>query len=252
MSKHALIPPDEAKGMAVYARGLTRKFGHFTAVDQIDLSVQSGDIFGFLGANGAGKTTVIRMLCGLLKPSGGEAWVAGYSVMKNPEDIKRRIGYMSQKFSLYEDLTLEENLQFYGGVYGLSKEENLKRRSETMERLGVTTNANDLPASLPLGYKQRLALGCAVIHEPAILFLDEPTGGVDPMARRTFWNLIYEMSARGVTIFVTTHYMDEAEYCNHISIMDQGRIVALGSPTELKSRYQSSTIQDVFVKAVRQ
>ncbi len=239
------------EGVAVFTRGLTRKFGEFVAVDQLDLEVAQGDIFGFLGANGAGKTTAIRMLCGLLAPSSGVAWVAGLSVNTQAEAIKRRIGYMSQKFSLYEDLTLAENMEFYGGVYGLSASKSRERRNELLDRLNLTQSANALPSSLPLGFKQRLALVCSVIHEPDILFLDEPTGGVDPVARRTFWNLIYEFAAGGVTIFVTTHYMDEAEYCNRISIMDAGKLIALGTPSELKSEFGTTTIQETFIQAVR-
>ncbi|MBU0690232.1 ATP-binding cassette domain-containing protein [bacterium] len=243
--------PPNIDGIAVYARGLTRRFGNFTAVDGIDLEVKSGDIFGFLGANGAGKTTAIRMFCGLLAPSDGEAWVAGLSIRTHAEKVKRRIGYMSQKFSLYDDLTVRENLQFYGGVYGLNAEESRTQRDSLMERLNLTDLADKLPTSLPLGYKQRLALGCSILHHPDILFLDEPTGGVDPVARRTFWNLIYELSDSGVTVFVTTHYMDEAEYCNHLSIMDAGRIVALGAPGDLKQELDSESMQDVFLKVVK-
>lgn len=252
MKKKASEVPPSLNGFTVYARSLTRRFGSFTAVDGIDLEVKTGDIFGFLGANGAGKTTAIRMLCGLLAPSGGEAWVAGLSIRSQSEQIKRRIGYMSQKFSLYDDLTVRENLQFYGGVYGLSASESEARREKLMERLDLGGFTDALPASLPLGYKQRLALGCSVLHNPDILFLDEPTGGVDPVARRTFWNLIYELSEEGSTVFVTTHYMDEAEYCNHLSIMDAGRIVALGSPAELKAEHGAASMQDVFIKVVRQ
>ncbi len=241
-------PPSDA---AVYTRGLTRKFGSFTAVDSLDLEVRTGDIFGFLGANGAGKTTAIRMLCGLLAPTSGTAWVAGLSVNREAEEIKRRIGYMSQKFSLYEDLSLAENMEFYGGVYGLRAQDSKARRAELFERLGLAAFASSLPSALPLGFKQRLALGCSVIHHPDVLFLDEPTGGVDPVARRTFWNLIYELAAEGVTIFVTTHYMDEAEYCNHISIMDSGKLIALGTPSELKSTFGTRTMQDTFIQAVK-
>ena len=237
---------------AVCAKGLTRRFGKFTAVNSIDLEVKRGDIFGFLGANGAGKTTAIRMFCGLLAPSDGEAWVAGLSIRTDAERVKRQIGYMSQKFSLYDDLTIQENLQFFGGVYGLSIAESESRRNALIERLDLVEYKNTLPSSLPLGYKQRLALGCSVLHHPDILFLDEPTGGVDPVARRTFWNLIYDLSDEGVTVFVTTHYMDEAEYCTHLSIMNAGRIVALGTPTELKHKHNSNSIQDVFLRVVGQ
>jgi ABC-2 type transport system ATP-binding protein len=243
------LPPPE--GVAVRTSGLTRKFGSFVAVDSLDLEVKTGDIFGFLGANGAGKTTAIRMLCGLLAPSSGSAWVAGLSVNRQPEAIKRRIGYMSQKFSLYEDLKLAENMEFYGGVYGLPAAESRARREHLFARLGLSSFADALPSALPLGFKQRLALGCSVVHRPDVLFLDEPTGGVDPVARRAFWNLIYDYSAEGMTIFVTTHYMDEAEYCNHISIMDSGKLIALGTPSELKEKYGTRTMQETFIEAVR-
>jgi ABC-2 type transport system ATP-binding protein len=243
------LPPPE--GVAVRTSGLTRKFGSFVAVDSLNLEVKTGDIFGFLGANGAGKTTAIRMLCGLLAPSSGTAWVAGFSVNKQPEAIKRRIGYMSQKFSLYEDLTLSENMEFYGGVYGLPAAESKSRRDQLFTRLGLADFPNALPSALPLGFKQRLALGCSVVHRPDVLFLDEPTGGVDPVARREFWNLIYDYSSEGMTIFVTTHYMDEAEYCNHISIMDSGKLIALGTPSELKERFGTRTMQETFIQAVR-
>lgn len=236
---------------AVRAESLTRRFGSFTAVDAIDLTVKPGEIFGFLGANGAGKTTVIRMLCGLLAPTAGEAWVAGISVRKRPDAVKRRIGYMSQKFSLYSDLSVKENLELYGGVYGLRKEEAEKRSRDIVERLGLSDMTDRLPTALPLGFRQRLALGCAVLHRPQILFLDEPTGGVDPVARRTFWDMIYELSDGGATVFVTTHYMDEAEYCGRVSIMDRGRIVALGRPEEIKRESGSRNMQEAFLRVVQ-
>ncbi|HEY3296792.1 MAG TPA: ATP-binding cassette domain-containing protein [bacterium] len=242
--------PESHADHAVFARGLTRRFGSFVAVDNVDLAVKPQEIFGFLGANGAGKTTTIRMLCGLLGPSGGEAWVDGLAISTQSDQIKRRIGYMSQKFSLYNDLTIAENLEFYGGVYGLSASEITERTNQLATRLGLMSYLKKLPSALPLGYKQRLALGCAVLHRPKILFLDEPTGGVDPAARRTFWDLIYELADSGTTIFVTTHYMDEAEYCGRVSIMDKGRIVALGSPDELKRQYDAATMQAVFLKVV--
>lgn len=251
MSRESTVDQAPPPEIAVQAQGLTRKFGKFTAVDSLELTVRRGDIFGFLGANGAGKTTAIRMLCGLLAPTAGTAWVAGLSVNRQPEAIKRRIGYMSQKFSLYEDLTLAENMEFYGGVYGLTAQDSRERRESLFVRLGLTSNANDLPSRLPLGFKQRLALGCSVIHRPDVLFLDEPTGGVDPVARRSFWNLIYDYSAEGMTIFVTTHFMDEAEYCNHISIMDAGKLIALGTPSELKERFHTRTMQETFIRAVQ-
>ena len=241
---------DETSYLAVMTRGLTKKFGHFTAVDAIDMEVARGEIFGFLGANGAGKTTAIRMLCGLLSPTAGEASVDGVSI-RNPEAVKRRIGYMSQKFSLYGDLTVIENITFYGGVYGLSSSEIETRINELSSRLGLQDFRNKLTASLPLGFKQRLALGCAVLHRPRILFLDEPTGGVDPVARRQFWDLIYDLADEGATVFVTTHYMDEAEYCGRVSIMDAGRIVALGTPGELKQQTETETMQEVFLRVVK-
>jgi ABC-2 type transport system ATP-binding protein len=235
---------------AVFAEALTRRFGEFVAVDHVNLAVKPGEIFGFLGANGAGKTTTIRLLCGLLAPSEGDACVDGLSISSQADEIKKRIGYMSQKFSLYSDLTIAENLEFYGGVYGLGRKDIGDQSTQLMQRLGLTDFARRLPSALPLGFKQRLALGCAVLHGPRILFLDEPTGGVDPVARRTFWDMIYELADGGSTIFVTTHYMDEAEYCGRVSIMDKGRIVALGSPDELKNTYSATTMQEVFLKVV--
>lgn len=235
---------------AVLAKGLTRRFGSFTAVDAIDLDVRPGEIFGFLGANGAGKTTAIRMLSGLLMPSDGEAWVAGRSVRHESEAIKRRIGYMSQRFSLYDDLRVEENLEFYGGIYGMDRRRWRRRADELLERLGLGDFRRQMTASVPLGFKQRLALGAAVLHEPDIVFLDEPTGGVDPVARRAFWDLIYELAEGGTTVFVTTHYMDEAEYCGRVSIMVEGRIVALDTPEALKERTGTSSMQEVFVELV--
>ena len=236
---------------AVRAAGLTRRFGSFTAVDAIDLEVQPGEIFGFLGANGAGKTTAIRMLTGLLKPSEGEAWVAGVPVHERPERVKPRIGYMSQRFSLYDDLTIGENLEFFGGAYGLDRAAIARRRAVLLERVGLAGQEHRLTGALPLGWKQRLALASANLHEPEILFLDEPTGGVDPVARRAFWELIYELGAGGTTVFVTTHYMDEAEYCGRVSIMIDGRIEALDTPRGLKVRYGAATMQDVFLEAVK-
>ncbi len=234
----------------MYASGLNTPLRRFRGRRQVDLAVSRGEIFGFLGANGAGKTTTIRMLCGLLTPSAGEAWVDGFRLSTQSAEIKRRIGYMSQKFSLYTDLTLRENLQFYGGVYGLGGAEISKRSTELIARLGLEGFQHKLPSALPLGFKQRLALGCSVLHGPRILFLDEPTGGVDPSARRTFWDLIYDLADGGATVFVTTHYMDEAEYCHRVSIMDQGRVVALGSPAELKSEYHAATMQNVFLNVI--
>ncbi len=238
------------RDFAVQARGLVRRFGDFTAVAGIDLEVPPGEIFGFLGANGAGKTTAIRMLTGLLKPSEGKAWVAGVPVHETPEQVKPRIGYMSQRFSLYDDLTIGENLEFYGGAYGLDRRAIVRRGDLLLERVGLGDARKRLTGSLPLGFKQRLALAAANLHEPEILFLDEPTGGVDPMARRAFWDFIYELGAAGTTVFVTTHYMDEAEYCGRVSIMVDGRIEALDTPCGLKQRYQARTMQDVFLAAV--
>jgi ABC-2 type transport system ATP-binding protein len=244
-------PSSPAAEHAVLAQGLTKRFGNFAAVDHVDLAVKPGEIFGFLGANGAGKTTTIRMLCGLLAPSEGEAWVDGLPISTSADQVKRRIGYMSQRFSLYMDLTIGENLEFYGGVYGLSARDIAERGAQAAEQLGLADFRDRLPSDLPPGYRQRLALGCSVLHRPRILFLDEPTGGVDPMARRTFWDLIYDLSDGGATVFVTTHYMDEAEYCGRVSIMDQGRIVALGSPQELKRTHGAGSMQDVFLKVVQ-
>ncbi len=239
-----------SSNLAVVAKDLTRCFGNFTAVDNLQLEVSRGEIFGFLGANGAGKTTAIRMFCGLLKPTSGEAWVDGLPISRDSEKIKRRIGYMSQRFSLYDDLLIEENANFFGGVYGLSKKEIELRIAEQFERLGLTKQKRTLTSELPLGFKQRLALACAMMHRPRLLFLDEPTGGVDPIARREFWDLIYETAEDGATVFVTTHYMDEAEYCSRVSIMKDGKIVALGVPAELKRKHGTQTMEDLFLKLV--
>ncbi|MBN1826120.1 MAG: ABC transporter ATP-binding protein [Candidatus Eisenbacteria bacterium] len=235
---------------AVSARGLTRRFGSFTAVDGIDLDVAPGEIFGFLGANGAGKTTAIRMLCGLLRPTAGSATVAGCRVGPESSALRRRIGYMSQRFSLYEDLTVRENMAFFGGVYGLSPGRIRDRAAALLPQLGLSGREDRLAGALPLGYKQRLALGSALLHEPRVLFLDEPTGGVDPLARRSFWDLIYARAAAGTTVFVTTHYMDEAEYCGRVSIMIEGRIVALDTPAGLKRSTGGKDMQDVFLRLV--
>ena len=240
--------------IAVHTEQLTRKFGKFIAVNKDSIDVFQGEIFGFLGANGAGKTTMIRMLCGLLMPSSGTGTVAGFDIHKQSEDIKQNIGYMSQKFSLYDDLTISENIEFYGGIYNLTDDVIGKRRDALIHDVGLTDVANQLTRDLPLGFKQRLALGCSLLHDPSILFLDEPTSGVDPVARRAFWNLIYDTAAKGKTIFVTTHFMDEAEYCNRLSIMRDGDIIALGAPRELRKEYEKDTMQDVFISiaAVKQ
>ncbi len=222
---------------SITVENLTKKFGDFTAVDRVSFNVKKGEIFGFLGANGAGKTTVIKMLCGLLASPSGEATVAGYNINTEPENIKRTIGYMSQKFSLYNDLTVGENLNFFGGVYGL-KNSILKDRIQwAVEMAGLTGKTNALTGSLPVGWKQRLALGCSLLHRPQIVFLDEPTGGVDPISRRRFWDLIFSLTEEGVTVFVTTHYLDEAEYCNTIMLIHAGKLVAGGSPRQLKTEH---------------
>lgn len=230
---------------------LTKKFGDFTAVKSISFEVKKGEIFGFLGANGAGKTTAIRMLCGLLRPSSGSGTVAGFDISKQREKVRKNIGYMSQKFSLYDDLTIKENMEFYGSVYGLSKEQIKKRISLFLSRLGLEKEINSLVGSLPLGWKQKLAFSLAIIHEPKIVFLDEPTGGVDPITRREFWNMIYETAESGTTIFVTTHYMDEAEYCDRISIMVDGVIKAIGTPDDLKKSFKVDSIDELFYLLAR-
>lgn len=237
---------------AITANGLTKKFGDFTAVDRISFEVAQGEIFGFLGANGAGKTTAMRMLTGLSRPSGGEATVAGFDIYRKPEQIKRNIGYMSQKFSLYEDLTVRENIQFYGGIYGLRSKVIRQKQAELIDSLGLEEVANTLVKSIPLGWKQKLAFSIAIMHDPKIIFLDEPTGGVDPITRRQFWEMIYRAAARDMTVFVTTHYMDEAEYCDRVSIMVDGRIEALGTPGELKAQFKAPTMNEVFLKLARQ
>lgn len=230
---------------------LTKKFGDFIATNEISFEVNKGEIFGFLGANGAGKTTAMRMLCGLSTPSSGSATIAGFDVYRQPEEIKKNIGYMSQKFSLYEDLTILENINFFGGIYGLSNKQIKSKSDELITELGLQSEAKKLVASLPLGWKQKLSFSVAVIHQPAIVFLDEPTGGVDPVTRRQFWDLIYNASANGVTIFVTTHYMDEAEYCNRISIMVDGKIEALDTPGNLKKQFDATSMDEVFYRLAR-
>lgn len=236
---------------AVEAENLTRRFGSFKAVDSISFQVKKGEIFGFLGANGAGKTTTIRMLCGLLLPSSGKAHVNGLDVYKQYEKIKQHIGYMSQKFSLYDDLTVKENIEFYGGIYGLTRDKIKERTDELLDYLGLHDQADSLTVSLPVGWKQRLALSTALLHDPPIIFLDEPTSGVDPVSRRNFWLLIYELIERGKTVFVTTHFMDEAEYCHRISIMKDGVIEAMGEPAKLKQQYKASNLNEIFLKAVK-
>lgn len=235
----------------IITENLTKRFGSFTAVDGISFDVKKGEIFGFLGANGAGKTTAMRMLCGLSIPSGGKAQVAGFDVFRQTEDIKRNIGYMSQKFSLYEDLTVEENMQFFGGIYGKSDDFIKEKTAYVINKLHLEREAKKLVGSLPLGWKQKLAFSVAIFHEPGIVFLDEPTGGVDPVTRREFWNLIYQAAEEGITIFVTTHYMDEAEYCHRVSIMVDGKIEALDSPAGLKESLGAGSMDEVFLMLAR-
>jgi ABC-2 type transport system ATP-binding protein len=235
----------------IVTENLTKRFGDFTAVDSISFEVKKGEIFGFLGANGAGKTTAMRMLCGLSMPTSGKALVAGFDVFKQTEDIKRNIGYMSQKFSLYEDLTVKENMQFYGGIYGKSNAFIREKTDFVLNKLHLQNEAKKLVKSLPLGWKQKLAFSVAIFHEPSIVFLDEPTGGVDPVTRREFWNLIYQAAEDGITIFVTTHYMDEAEYCNRVSIMVDGKIEALDTPSGLKRTFHAQSMDEVFLKLAR-
>jgi len=236
---------------SIQAEKLTKKFGDFTAVNEITMNVKRGEIFGFLGANGAGKTTAMRMLCGLSTPTAGEAVIAGCNVYKEVEQIKKRIGYMSQKFSLYEDLTIVENVEFFGGIYGMSRSD-LKNKSEALiTKLGLQNEVKKLVGSLPLGWKQKLSFSVAILHQPEIVFLDEPTGGVDPITRRQFWDLIYDAADAGITVFVTTHYLDEAEYCNRISIMVDGSIAALDTPTNLKKKFNTESMDDVFYELAR-
>ncbi|MBK6914513.1 MAG: ABC transporter ATP-binding protein [Ignavibacteriales bacterium] len=230
---------------------LTKKFGDFIAANEITFEVFNGEIFGFLGANGAGKTTAMKMLIGISKPSSGKATIAGFDVYKETEKIKKSIGYMSQKFSLYEDLTINENIQLFGGIYGLSDKEIELRRSELIKKLNLQNEADKLVASLPLGWKQKLAFSIAIFHTPKIVFLDEPTGGVDPITRRQFWDMIYEASHNGITVFVTTHYMDEAEYCDRVSIMVDGVIKALDSPAGLKKQFNAHSMDEVFIMLAR-
>jgi len=236
---------------AISVQNLTKRFGTFTAVDNITFDVRQGEIFGFLGANGAGKTTAMRMLCGLSLPTSGEATVAGYDLYKDAENIKKSIGYMSQKFSLYEDLTIRENIRFYGGIYGLSNAEIKTKTENLVVTLHLQDKLNSLVKALPLGWKQKLSFSVSMIHNPKIVFLDEPTGGVDPITRREFWAMIFEAANRGTTVFATTHYMDEAEYCDRVSIMVDGQIEAMDAPDELKRKYNASDMGEVFLQLAR-
>jgi len=236
-----------AGGPAVRVRGLRKDFGSFTAVDGIDLEVPRGQVFGFLGPNGSGKTTTIRMLTGTLKPTSGRAEVLGADIVRHADDVRRRIGYMSQKFSLFEDLTVDENLRFYAGVYELAPERFDEQRAYILRMADLEGREDELTANLSVGWRQRLALGAATIHDPELLFLDEPTGGVDPIARRHFWDLLYDLAARGVTLFVTTHYMDEAAHCHRLAFIQSGRIIAQGSPTELRAAHNGASLDDIFV-----
>lgn len=232
---------------SIEVKDLTKKFGAFTSVDNISFDVKEGEVFGFLGANGAGKSTTIKMLCGILEPTSGDAMVGGFSIDKQADDVKRNIGYMSQKFSLYTDLTVEENINFFGSIYGLGGKKLEERKTWVLKTAGLEDRRTSLTGTLSTGFKQRLALGCAVIHEPKIVFLDEPTGGVDPISRKNFWDLINDLSHDGITVFVTTHYLDEAEFCNRIMMIDAGKIIAGGSPGELKTKYLSNPILEIDI-----
>ncbi len=236
---------------AIVAQDLTRRFGDFTAVDRVSFTVAQGEVFGFLGANGAGKTTAIRMLIGLLAPSEGQATVAGFDIRTDADRVRARIGYMSQRFSLYDDLTVRENIALYGGIYGLDDATIRTRGDAILAELNFSQSRDAMVKSLPLGWKQKLAFSVALIHEPAVVFLDEPTGGVDPVTRRQFWEMIYQTAARGTTVFVTTHYLDEAEYCDRISIMVDGRIAAMGTPEALKEEFGAPSLDEVFVRLAR-
>lgn len=235
----------------IIAENLTKRFGNFVAVDHISFEVKKGEIFGFLGANGAGKTTAMRMLCGLSHPSEGKGTVAGFDIFRQSEDVKKNIGYMSQKFSLYDDLKVWENLRLFGGIYGMVDKQIREKTDALLSELGFMGEKNSMVGSLPLGWKQKLAFSLSIFHEPKIVFLDEPTGGVDPVARRQFWELIYQAADRGITVFVTTHYMDEAEYCDRVSIMVDGKIEALDSPSGLKQSFGVDTMYDVFLRLAR-
>ncbi len=242
---------DTKRGNIIEVEDLVKKFGTFVANDHLTFSVRKGEIFGFLGANGAGKTTAIKILSGLSHPSSGKIRVAGFDVYKETEKIKRNIGYMSQRFSLYEDLTVKENFRFYGGIYGLSRQQIAERTDYYLKKLGLEENKDKIISSLPLGWKQKLAFSIAIMHNPKIVFLDEPTSGVDPITRRQFWDMIYETAHNGITVFLTTHYMDEAEYCERVSIMVDGRIEALGTPSELKKTFQAASMEEVFLHLAR-
>lgn len=242
---------DNNDGYAIIADGLTKQFGAFTATDHITFRVHRGEIFGFLGANGAGKTTAMRMLCGLSHPTDGHATVAGFDVYREAEMVKKNIGYMSQKFSLYDDLTVYENLRLFGGIYGMSTKAIKQKADRLLGELGFEKEKNTMVRSLPLGWKQKLAFSLSIFHDPKIVFLDEPTGGVDPVTRRQFWELIYRAADRGITVFVTTHYMDEAEYCDRVSIMVDGKIEALDTPAALKRQFEAANMYDVFLHLAR-
>jgi len=239
------------ENQVIKVRNLVKRFGRFVANDHLNFDVYEGEIFGFLGANGAGKTTAIRILSGLSAPTSGEVMVAGFDAGKEAEKIKKNIGYMCQKFSLYEDLTVKENITLYGGIYGMTRQLIKERRDDLLEKLRFREYEDRLISDLPLGFRQKLAFSVAVLHEPKIVFLDEPTGGVDPITRRQFWEMIYETATRGITVFVTTHYMDEAEYCDRISVMSEGKIVALDTPEKLKNKYNVASVEEVFIKIAR-
>jgi ABC-2 type transport system ATP-binding protein len=240
-----------SENIVISVTDLVKKFGSFTANDNLSFQVYEGEIFGFLGANGAGKTTAIRILSGLSAPTSGKVIVAGYDAAKNPEKIKQNIGYMCQKFSLYNDLTVRENIMLYGGIYGMDRKTIREKTERLLERLRFSEHGDSMIAGLPLGFKQKLAFAVAVFHEPRIVFLDEPTGGVDPLTRRQFWEMIYETAERGITVFVTTHYMDEAEYCDRVSIMNEGRIVAIDTPLGLRQQYNARSVEEVFIRIAR-
>jgi ABC-2 type transport system ATP-binding protein len=239
------------KEKVIEVKDLVKRFGAFMANDRLTFDVYRGEIFGFLGANGAGKTTAMRILCGLSRPTSGRVTVAGIDASRRPEEIKKRIGYMSQRFSLYEDLTVRENIELYGGIYGMSMKVIIPRREALLERLSFTQYGDMLIHALPLGLRQKLAFAVAVFHDPEIVFLDEPTSGVDPVTRRQFWEMIYETASRGITVFVTTHYMDEAEYCDRIAIMSEGQIAAIDSPSALRKQYGTASVEELFVKIAR-